>query len=201
MLPAHDNAPLKPGFRDPLFEAQSTFRSVMQALSRPGVPVHRTFSLTPPEPLNAAAAAVALTLCDIETPLWLDPSMKTEETERFLRFHCGCPIAEMPSAACFALVADSRRMPALDEFRQGDEEYPDRSATLILQVDGLDQGSAFRLSGPGINGSVELSVCGLPNWFAAAWKLNHAQYPVGVDVILATPDTIVGLPRSTKLED
>lgn len=194
-------ASLRPGFKDPVFDSQAVFRSVMQAMSRPGLPVRLATELAPPAPLTRATAAVALTLCDFETPIWLDQPMAIDAAMRYLRFHCGCPLVDVVDAASFAIVASPKRMPSLAQFRQGNDAYPDRSATLVLQVEGLDRGPAFRLSGPGIRETARLSVRGLPSWFAAAWKLNNAQYPVGVDAILTCADTIVGLPRSTRLED
>ena len=201
MMPDHPVlSALRPGFADPVFESQAISRAVMQAMARPGLPVRIASDLRPPAPLTVPSTAIVLTLCDFETPLWLDSRPFSTEARRYLRFHCGCPLATSPEDAVFALIADPRHMPSLAEFGQGTDEYPDRSATLILQVQSLSQGSTFRLSGPGIKGATELSVLGLPAWFPAAWKLNHAQYPVGIDVILADSDRIAGLPRSTRLE-
>ncbi len=52
---------LAPGFADPVHDAQATFRAVMDALARPGLPRPLTPGLTPPAPLTPELAAVALT--------------------------------------------------------------------------------------------------------------------------------------------
>jgi alpha-D-ribose 1-methylphosphonate 5-triphosphate synthase subunit PhnH len=57
------------GFADPVLDSQSVFRTVMMALARPGTIAElATGQLLPPAPLTPELAAVALTLCDHETP-------------------------------------------------------------------------------------------------------------------------------------
>ena len=61
-----------PGFAEPVADAQTTFRAVLDAMARPGT-IHQVgANLSPPAPLDPATAAVLLTLADNETPLWLD---------------------------------------------------------------------------------------------------------------------------------
>ena len=62
------------GFQEPVFEAQAVFRSLMDCMARPGTIGHVAASVLPPKPLSPAAGAVALTLCDHDTPVWLTPS-------------------------------------------------------------------------------------------------------------------------------
>ena len=137
--------PIDGGFADPVFDAQSVFRAVMDAMARPG-DIRRVGALAaPPAPLSAMAAAVALTLCDHDTPLWLDPALAGSSAVRsWLAFHTGAPLIEERGEAAFALVADPTGLGSLAEFAQGSQEYPDRSTTLILQVDALtgDAGAA-----------------------------------------------------------
>ncbi|HEX5739200.1 MAG TPA: phosphonate C-P lyase system protein PhnH, partial [Hydrogenophaga sp.] len=54
-------------------------------------------------------------------------------------------------------------------------------------------------SGPGIATSQALAVRGLPENFADQGGHNHAAFPRGVDVLLASPAALVGLPRSTRV--
>ena len=64
---------IAPGFADPVFDSQATFRAALDALARPGRVAALPPVLTPPAPLNPATAALCLTLADLDTPLWLDP--------------------------------------------------------------------------------------------------------------------------------
>ncbi|MGY4355461.1 phosphonate C-P lyase system protein PhnH [Bradyrhizobium sp. i1.7.7] len=74
-------AELPPGFVDKVLSAQSTFRSVMDAMARPGS-VQRIVPMAgAPAPTMRGTAAIALTLFDHDTPLWLDERM-TERSGR-----------------------------------------------------------------------------------------------------------------------
>ncbi len=166
------------GFADPALDAQATFRCLLEAIAHPGRIVAAPDRLpAPPAPLLAPAYAIALTLLDFETPLWLDPSLASPAVVDSLRLQCGCPI--VPQAkACFALLAGPAA--PLAAFDQGTPEYPDRSATLIWQVEELANDRGVRLSGPGIRTSARLQVGGLPADFWTRWGMIHRQCPLGV---------------------
>ena len=82
-----------PAFSQPVFDMQRVFRVVLDAMSRPArlcrLPV---FPQSVPDGLSPVLADLALTLCDGESPLWLSPGLRKDETTTWLRFHCGCPI-------------------------------------------------------------------------------------------------------------
>lgn len=190
---------LAAGFADPVLDAQRTFRAVLEALARPGLPQWAGQGLSPPRGLEPAAYALALALLDGETGLWLSPALRDEDIAASLRFHCGCPLTEDPAAAAFALVAPPDA-PALDAFAVGDDRYPDRSTTVIWQLPALDGGAPMILAGPGVDGTVGITPTGLPSGFWAQWTANHALYPRGVDLVLVVAETMIGLPRSVAAD-
>lgn len=195
-----DTAAILPGLQDPVLDAQRIFRSVLAAISRPGT-VQELESVPTPVPLNPASMAVCLALLDYDTPLWLDPAARAGQGVReHLRFHCGCPLVEQPARAAFALVTDSSALPELEAFARGSDEYPERSTTLIVQVNGLESGGGWRLRGPGIPATARLGVQGLAESFPAQWRTNHAIHPRGVDLLLTCGNRIAALPRSVELE-
>jgi alpha-D-ribose 1-methylphosphonate 5-triphosphate synthase subunit PhnH len=63
---------LLPGFDDPVNQCQATFQALLQAMARPGrlYPVPAPACVVPG--LGAGSAAIALTLVDFETSVWLD---------------------------------------------------------------------------------------------------------------------------------
>jgi alpha-D-ribose 1-methylphosphonate 5-triphosphate synthase subunit PhnH len=194
-------ASIMPGFRDPVRDAQMVFRRLLGAMSYPGRAVAHEGSRSVPAPLHASSYALCLTLMDVDTPVWLDPAARSESLLAHLAFHCGCPVVDSPARAAFALISAPGSMPDLATFNAGLDAYPDRSTTVIIQVESLVSGAPIALSGPGILGTTRLQVRGLPPAFSAMWRANRARYPQGVDVILTDPGHMVGLPRSCHLED
>ncbi|KMO30509.1 protein phnH [Methylobacterium variabile] len=193
------------GFADPVHDAQGVFRAVMDALARPGTIQPVATRLAPPAPLTPELAAVALALADSDAPLWLDAGLARDPAVAgFLRFHTGARITDDPAEAAFALVSDAAACPDFAIFANGTPAYPDRSATLVLAVSELGDGpGGWRLEGPGIRGSARLAASPLPADFSARLARNHAGFPQGIDLILAGPGRVAGLPRSTRvtLED
>jgi len=187
---------MRPGFTDPVLDAQSCFRAVLEAMSRPGRVQRLASALAPPALLDAATAAVLLTLVDAETPLWLNAGVEAEE---WVRFHCGCPVAATPAEAAFVLATATP--PDLASLPQGTDEEPEAGATLIWQVAALEAGEGWRLSGPGIEREHRLRVGGAPEGFRAAWAARRGGYPRGVDVILCAGQSIAALPRTTRIEE
>ncbi len=188
------------GFADPVFDAQAVFRAMMDAMAQPGTVCQPKAAAQPPQPLSPVAAAIALTLCDNDTPLWLDPALaQAPAVAGWLGFHSGAPLTDVPAEAHFALVAEPAALIALENFAQGTQEYPDRSTTLILQVASLAAGERLILEGPGIDGSAGIAPTPLPRHFVEQWKQNRARFPRGVDVVLAAPEGIACLPRTTRI--
>lgn len=189
------------GFSRPVFDAQSVFRAVMDAMARPGTVQPVPALAAPPAPLSPTAAAVALTLCDNDTPVWLDaPVQASAAAKSWLGFHTGAPLANTPADAHFAIVAAPAALVALDGFAQGSQEYPDRSTTLILQVDDLAGGQRLRLEGPGIETDATFAPGPMPRHFVEQWKQNNQRFPRGVDLVLAAPGAVACLPRTTRIK-
>lgn len=186
------------GFVDHVVDSQAVFRAVLNAMSRPGrlfdCPVH----CDAPSPLQPCAAAVALTLFNHETPVWLDPHLNTIAVRKFLAFHTSAPIGRDMGAAAFALVGDPNRMPRLDDFRTGSSLHPDHGATLLIQLESLRAGAPVTLSGPGIESPLTFRPTGLPKWFWNAWEHNHDSFPRGIDLILSDGKELAALPRTAE---
>jgi alpha-D-ribose 1-methylphosphonate 5-triphosphate synthase subunit PhnH len=193
-------AELPAGFADKVLSAQSTFRSVMDAMGRPGTAQRIVAATDAPAAMMRGTAAIALTLFDHDTPVWLDTLMsETSDVAKWLKFHTGAPVVEDSSVCSFALIGDARVLPALDRFAFGTNEYPDRSTTLILQVESLTQGSTFELRGPGIDGTAVLQAAIQPPDLFERLAINAALFPRGIDVVLVADDAIVAIPRTTRL--
>ncbi|MCA1471671.1 phosphonate C-P lyase system protein PhnH [Bradyrhizobium sp. IC3195] len=193
-------AELPPGFADKVLSAQSTFRSVMDAMARPGS-VQRIVPMAgAPDTMMRGTAAIALTLFDHDTPLWLDTRMaESLDVTKWLKFHTGAPVVQDSSIASFALIGDGGALPSFESFAFGTSEYPDRSTTVIVQVDSLASGRSFELRGPGIDGVATLQASIKPFDLFERLNMNEALFPRGIDVVLVADDAVVAIPRTTRV--
>jgi alpha-D-ribose 1-methylphosphonate 5-triphosphate synthase subunit PhnH len=186
-------------FSDPVMAAQATFRAVLDATARPGTIARVTQPLT--APLSLGAAAIALTLCDNDTPVWLDaPLRAAPAVGEWLRFHTGARMTEEAVSAAFAFVSDASALPPLDGFHLGTLEYPDRSTTIVVQVASFAEGAPFALTGPGIREPRAVQIASLPADIMERLAANRRLFPRGVDLLLVAGSDIMALPRTTQVQ-
>jgi alpha-D-ribose 1-methylphosphonate 5-triphosphate synthase subunit PhnH len=186
-----------PGFFDSVQDAQTTFRSLLNALAHPGESHPITARLTPPKGLHSACAAACLTLFDIDTLIWLQPGL-SPEAENWLQFHTGCRFTSDPVQAQFAVVWQTDLLPDLMTFNWGTAEYPESSTTLLIQI-GRAVGKQVTVQGPGILGERSIAP-DLPAQFWTQWQVNVKAYPLGIDVFLCSATEIIGLPRTLDIQ-
>lgn len=184
-----------PGFRDPVHDAQQTFRALLAAIARPGLP-QTTVSLQPPEGLVPSCAAAALTLLDLETTVWLQPGFP-QGVQSWLLFHTGCRFTDHMPQADFALLWNVAAAPSLQAFNWGTAEYPEASTSLLVQCTALAGGTPVTLSGPGILDSVTVALP-LPPQFWQQWQTMTASYPRGLDGWCFSGQQVIGLPRTAR---
>lgn len=192
---------LAAGFDHEAFGSQAVFRTALQALSHPARPIDMPMGAAAPSHGHMAAAVLLLGLLDADTSLWLSASLADSDAAAWLRFHTGCTLVSDPAKAQFCWFAHGDACPSLAELSQGSDIWPDQSATCVIEVQRmLGEAPGWTLQGPGIPGERQLKVQGLPVGFEAQWQDNHARFPRGVDVFLASPTQIAGLPRTTSLQ-
>jgi len=197
------------GFAEPAVCSQTVFRQALDALSLPGRLQFLDLSgpmqsMQAPRNAHPAAAALLLALLDQDCKLWLSPGFDESDAATWLRFHTGCALVADSKEADFVWVASPLEMPAFEKLAQGTAEYPELSATCVVQVMGLatsDQAGAWSISGPGINGTSHLQIDGLDSEFTAQRRASQAHSPCGVDFIFTHGVSLVGLPRSTLIKD
>lgn len=192
---------LSPGFLDPAQESQRVFRALMEAMAQPGKRHGLDVRLAPPAPLTPELAALALTLIDFETTVWLDPPLAAEPAvAAFLRFHTSARIVDAPESAQFALISDSAALLPFSRFAEGEPDYPDRSATLLIAVEAFGDGPLV-LEGPGLAAPRRVGARPLPVDFAAQMARNAEKFPLGLDLVLAGTGEILALPRSVRVRE
>ena len=177
------------GFTDPAQDAARAFRGIMQAMARPGT-IFDVEGTTPPAPLSVAAGTALLTLCDPDTGLHLAGPCDTGPVRDWLTFHTGAPFVAAEAADFVLGPWDALDLSAL---RIGTPEYPDRSATVIVEVEALANDGAT-LRGPGIETTTQLN---LPD--IAPFQRNADRFPLGLDFLFTCGRRLAALPRSTRV--
>ncbi|MES2889088.1 MAG: phosphonate C-P lyase system protein PhnH [Pseudomonadota bacterium] len=201
------------GFQDACHGAQQTFRSLLEAMARPGrlfvLPPTAIDGLEPPlgtgpgEPLDLGATAVLLSLLDAETQVRLVGSLNSAAAQAYLRFHTGVRLAAPGGPADFtAAQAGELSATVWDTLALGSDEVPQGGATLVVQVPTLGEPGATRLvlRGPGIESTQRLGVSGLSPAFWQWRRGLQAALPRGVDLILTCGARLAALPRTTHIE-
>jgi alpha-D-ribose 1-methylphosphonate 5-triphosphate synthase subunit PhnH len=188
------------GFTDQARDSARAFRLMLDAMARPGRILPIDTALDAPAPLWVSTATICLTLCDYDTPLWLDASLRLDHVVDYLRFQTGAAIAANMKQASFLLCTPDSAGEALAAASRGTAEYPDASATLIIQVASLAAGDRLILKGPGIDGEEDFRTLGLDEHFWETMADNHQLFPLGLDVYFAAQAEIAALPRSTHVK-
>src|SRR5699024_11238195 len=60
---------------------------------------------------------------------------------------------------------------------------PEKSATLLIDIESIGKGEAYRLSGPGIKESTDIQLSFPSSWFALRNEVCK-EFPLGIDLIL-----------------
>lgn len=188
------------GFESPVFEAQSVFRALMNGMARPGRIETVDPYATAPGIEAKALAAIALTLFDHDTPVFIGNSLKTSGFPGWLSFQTGAPLVENRLDAMFAVFTKACGFPEFEGFALGSDAYPDRSTTVIAEIESLSGGPDLLAEGPGILGVQALSPLGLPENFLKHRAENQTLFPRGIDLVLVAEDGFISLPRTTRLK-
>jgi alpha-D-ribose 1-methylphosphonate 5-triphosphate synthase subunit PhnH len=186
------------GFTAPVFQSQAAFRLVMDAMAQPGHIVDLGHSVQAPAPLEPAAAAVLATLADYDTLVWFGDN-GTDAAASWLTFHTGTAVTKDPSTASFAVLSKNSPVSGWRTFAMGSLSYPDRSATLLLPVESLCDGTPLTIRGPGIETAATIAPRGLPNGFTETMAINAARFPLGFDLLMTCGSELLALPRTTRL--
>ena len=163
--------------------SNATFDAVLNALAWPG----STRRL--PE---TGFGGVISALIDRECSIYTSDDLLTEKL-----LHTGAR-AVMPDEADHVFCTGDELSQLAEQFVIGSDYYPDDGATVIASAQ-IGAGQRLRLTGPGIDGAIEIRIGGIDRDF---WHIRAARirYPVGFELVIVDGDMVLGIPRSTQLE-
>lgn len=178
---------------------QGAFRRLLEAMARPGT----VAEVAPHADGGRFAAPLALleALLDHEVSFAVVPD--ADDARQPLLRYTGSR-AFPPERADFLLCHSEGISEGLRSARDGELEYPDRSATVVALVDAVDaggnRGERLTLAGPGVNGTIDVWIAGFGGAEQALFAQRNAGLPQGVDLVLVAPDgRFTCLPRYTRI--
>jgi alpha-D-ribose 1-methylphosphonate 5-triphosphate synthase subunit PhnH len=193
---------------DRVLHAQADFRSLLDALARPGtIKALGQSALVPPPRLNVSSAFVGFALLDAGVGFHLVNMSDAEAT--YLAANTGASPAALEEAA-FVFTDGHEPSSTLEGINCGSLTYPDTSATIVIQVDALSPepqpgGLMLTLEGPGIDGRAQASLRGLNPDLLLALAARNAEFPLGIDALVTCDDgrggrpRVLGVPRTSRV--
>lgn len=177
----------------------AAFRLMLDGTARPGT----VASIEPHESGGHLAVPVALleSLLDHEVTFAFVPRDAAAE-ETLLRL-TGSHLAT-PESADYVVAHGQGLATALRGAKEGEFDYPDRSATVIAVMEAVGapgSGEEFRLAGPGIRAIERLWLDGPVDELLAVRGERNQQLPLGIDIVLVDrAGRAACLPRYTRIE-
>jgi alpha-D-ribose 1-methylphosphonate 5-triphosphate synthase subunit PhnH len=189
-------------------ESRRVFRSLLDAVSRPGKVVELS-AAAPVDPVVLPALALA----DLEVGVAVVGDVeRAVAIGRMLRRSTGAAIVE-PSLADLVLAIGQLPAVTVGSLRRGDAARPEAGARLVVEaarvasVDATTRrppGPAWVtlwLMGPGARSGRLVAIEGVPADVFEALQVANSDHPAGIDTWIVDIDgTCVGIPRSCRIE-
>ena len=182
---------------------QKNYRSLLQAMSRPG----RVFRLDALGAVSSFAAAMAIGECLLDPEVSLCVIGNGGVTLQAVLVGATQVRTESLKTADFIFVCGVRSQGGVRLAKRGRLEFPEEGATLVYCMDSLPAGASdrfrVRLTGPGITGQggIAPEMRGVPVEEFQELMAVNTDYPLGVDAFFVRPNgELMALPRSTRIQ-
>lgn len=186
---------------DPVFDCQQVFKALMNALARPG----KIFSIAEnAEKLggeNAPLMAAGLTLLDNWRKFFVCGAPELEEELRQMSY--GIP-SSVDEADYIFLPKESTGLSVcrqiLSQAKIGTLAEPHKSATVFVTVDSLEGGEERELTGPGIDGTIQITLPKEGRMWIEERQQMEFEFPCGIELYFITPQgDLMGIPRKIRI--
>lgn len=195
---------------DEVYDAQKNFRILMDSMSRPGEVFklcNNNFIKTP-QGFNPNFITILKTLGDNIVSFSLG-NIQSEEIQKYIEVNTGMHCANL-SEADYVLFKGCEFDERIMELNLGTFEFPEKSATLIIETENILQGKftdSFRskveitMMGSGIKDKNIVTICGIDKRYIEGLININSMFPIGVDVIFVDHEgNLTCACRTTKLE-
>jgi len=182
---------------DMVFDSQKVFRLVLDAISSPGKVVDIKETADKLFGRNRVLLTLAVTLLDNEV------SFNACDNDSLTEDITSLTLAgwERVEAADFIFINDPDHMEyVIKNAKYGTLADPHKSATIIVQNDN-EPVDRMILSGPGIDGQIEVSVSNTVKNAVLIRDAQNYEYPQGIDFLfISGAGELFAIPRLTRME-
>ena len=189
---------------DLVHDIQSVYRKVLNSMARPGVIeiLEEQKKIDIEVSCNKGTFLVMLMLLDGEVSFNI-VSEKSEEITSLISQMTYSKQKNLEEADYIFVLEDASEKSLAEVYKLakiGTLVDPHKSATIIAEVDYINNDDDLELSGPGIKDKKSLSISGNNKWIKER-ELKNKEYPLGVDAIYIDKEyKVVSLPRTTKIK-
>lgn len=189
---------------DLVHDIQSVYRKVLNSMARPGVieTLEEQKKIDIEVSCNKGTFLVMLMLLDGEVSFNI-VSEKSEEMTSLISQMTYSKQKNLEEADYIFVLEDASEKSLAEVYKLakiGTLIGPNKSATIIAEVNSINNNDDLELSGPGIKDKKSLSISGNNKWIKER-ELKNKEYPLGVDAIYIDKEyKVVSLPRTTKIK-
>lgn len=181
-----------------IHDIQNGYRKVLDSISRPGDYVNLK---NESKSLESVLMFLAVMLLDGEVSFSLVGNHSEELSKKIIQFTYS-KIDDYKEADYIFIredVSDIEKLKIIKDCKSGTLIDPQKSATLIIQVEDLKVGERVSLKGPGIRGSKEI-VIPLSKAIINERRNKNIEFPLGVDLVIIDKKLdIISIPRTTEI--
>lgn len=176
---------------------QQVYRRLVNASSRPGHTENIAEEVKNYSDFSDAALLTAMTLFDNEISFFSQDKTMRKELKVLTG---GIPNKDYTTADFIVSKEADLKEAFFTEAMTGILISPEKSATLIIDIDSIGEGTEYRLRGPGIKEATNIKLSLGSRWMELRNEICK-EFPLGIDLILTDKqNNLVIIPRTTKAE-
>lgn len=186
---------------DLVYDIQAVYRKVLNAMARPGKIENVSDQCDKIEyDFNCYKSTniVLLTLLDAEVSFCFDDNKSFDDVEMINQMTYSK--AKPANEADFIIITKDcdDTCGIMNKAKIGELKNPNKSATVIIEVDEMNNYEGIVLTGPGIKSTQKIKISNYDLWKEIRQKKNK-EFPLGIDIILTDEKgNIACIPRTTK---
>lgn len=187
---------------DLVFDCQKIFKSVMNAMAKPGTVFSIKEQSDKLEEQNSVPLAIAMTFMDNRCTVYVD---RNDDLLSMIREQTLAVKSDLEKAD-FVVVPEVEEkenlgVELLDSAKVGTLPEPHKSAMVIVGLHTMEGDTALVLEGPGVKGQKKVTFSQAAAMWLARREMLKYEFPCGTDILFYTDSgEIMGIPRTLKVE-